>query len=81
MAKKTLYPGLMGATVVDVRPMTEAEMQAEGWESGYGPNPTVIVFSNGFKVYPARDGEGNGPGCMFGVNTEGKNLYITEACK
>lgn len=47
-----------------VSPMTEEYMDYLGWS---GSPPPVISFSNGEKVYPSQDSEGNGPGvlCQF----------------
>ncbi len=68
---------LIGQTVKEVRPMTKAELKAEYWEPRHGRPPICIVFSDGTKLYPSKDSEGNGPGAMFGVDGEsGKTILI-----
>jgi len=64
---------LVGKVVKDVRPMTKAEMESEYWDDR---PPTVIVFEDGTKLYPSRDEEGNGPGCLFGENEGGKKFAL-----
>ena len=55
---------ILGSKIVDVRPMTKAEMKKEFWDSD--EIPTAIVLESGVILYPSQDSEGNGPGCMFG---------------
>lgn len=66
----------VGQTVKEIRPMTEAEMEAESWEGRHGTN-MVVVLSNGAKFYASRDDEGNGPGTLFGVTDDGETVYVT----
>jgi len=56
---------IIGKKVIEVRPMTKAELQAEGWNHS-NEIPSVIVLENGVKLYPSQDSEGNGGGCLFG---------------
>ena len=56
---------IVGKTIKAVRRMTPQEASREGWEEH--SNVTVIVLSNGSIVYPSQDGEGNGPGKLFGA--------------
>lgn len=56
---------IIGAKVVDVRPMTKAEMKKEFWD---GEPPTAIVLDTGVVLYASQDEEGNGPGSMFGYH-------------
>mgnify|MGYP003149022956 CR=1 FL=1 len=58
---------ITGATIKKVRKMTKAEMTVEGWDPLLAP-PTVLVLSNGVKIYPSQDDEGNGPGAIFGID-------------
>ena len=56
--------------------MSDQELEAEDW---YRPNgePTVtLVLSEGTKLYASRDSEGNGPGCLFGVTTQGQHFFV-----
>lgn len=70
---------IIGATVTNVRPMTVDEADAEGWEINprWGA-PTVIVLSNGTKIYASRDSEGNGPGELFGRDAEGGGFFLQD---
>ena len=68
----------VGRTVKEVRWITEGEAKDEGWD-GMGQSSlacSVVVFDDGSKVYASQDGEGNGPGCMFGVTESGEMLHI-----
>jgi hypothetical protein len=53
-------------TILEIRPMSESELDAEGWE-GTRPwrIPFVIEVSDGSIYYPASDTEGNEPGTWF----------------
>lgn len=68
----------IGRTVKEVRWMTEEEWKAEGWDD-FGDSHhrcAVIVLDDGSKIYASADGEGNGPGCMFGKDENGEGFYI-----
>jgi hypothetical protein len=54
-----------------IRPMTAKEMRKEYWT---GTRPIVIELVDGTIIYPSQDSEGNGPGCMFGVDSEGNHF-------
>jgi hypothetical protein len=56
---------IVGATIVKVRPMTDAEMKAEYWFVAEHKRPAVIELSNGAIIYPSMDHEGNGPGVLL----------------
>ena len=58
---------LNGLTIVAVRPMTKAELKAEGWE---GRKAICLEFHDGTILYPSQDSEGNGPGALFGKQGE-----------
>jgi hypothetical protein len=62
----------VGQTIVNVRPMTQEEIDAEGWYSG----TTVIELSNGVRIYASRDEEGNDAGCLFGRDNKGVTYYV-----
>ena len=62
---------ILDAKIVNLRPMTKAEMNNEDWD---GPVPVVVVLDNGTKLYASRDDEGNGPGALFGVNKAGNSF-------
>jgi hypothetical protein len=66
-----------GMTITELRPMTPAEIEAEGWEVGYGNGtPLVMVLSNGVRLYPSQDYEGNGGGVLFGIDTDGVTFAL-----
>jgi len=59
---------VVGKRIVDVRAMTQNEMQQEGWSVPYrGARPVVMVLDDGTRLYASQDEEGNGPGAMFGA--------------
>lgn len=60
---------IVGTTIKELRPMTEAEMVEEGWENRRGET-LVMILSNGVKLYPSQDYEGNGGGVWFGKDKE-----------
>jgi len=62
----------VGHKITDIRPMTEVEKAAEGWDE-YG---LAVVLDNGAKFYASQDDEGNGPGAMFGVDSKGKMIHL-----
>ena len=56
-----------GQTIVSIHNMTQAEMQAEGWDNDMEPT-AVLVLSNGVKLYASADYEGNDCGAIFGCD-------------
>lgn len=75
MAKAENDP-LVGRTVIEVRPMNMAEIEREGWEHHRGQIPTALVFDDGSVIYPSRDEEGNGPGALFGTDSQKRTIII-----
>ena len=67
---------VIGQKIVAVRAMTSAEQKAEGWEGACHGPATVLVLSNGARIYASQDEEGNGPGALFGADTV-STFYIT----
>lgn len=55
---------ILGQKITQVREMTAKEKEEEGWSDWPG-KVLVIELENGTKLFPSRDGEGNGPGVMF----------------
>lgn len=73
--KESNVDPVIGATIVNVRPMTKEEMAEEGWEMHNPLGTTAIVLSSGVVLYPSADWEGNGPGAIFGKTNEG-GIYL-----
>ena len=72
---KVAYP--VGLTVKDVRMMTKAELETEGWEDYYGGYPVAIVFDDNSIIYASSDPEGNNSGCIFGVTSKGETIIVS----
>jgi hypothetical protein len=63
---------LEGKRIEGLEPMSDKYMRYLDWNN-IGEKPTVISFSNGYKIYPSKDEEGNGPGLLF--EYENQQLY------
>ncbi len=71
---KSKEPTVVGRKIVEVRRMTQAEADAEGWDR---PRECVVlVLDNGDTLFPSQDGEGNGPGVLFGKDKKGEGFYV-----
>ncbi len=66
---------MIGRTIKNVRRMTDEEKEREGWDSPR-QNIAVIELDDGSTLYASRDGEGNGPGALFGTNSDGETIYV-----
>ena len=66
---------LTGQKIVNVRQITEEEAGVQGWHLG-GSACAVIELENGLKLFPSRDPEGNGPGCLFGEHKDGEGIIV-----
>ena len=64
---------LVGRKIIQIRRMTEDEMEHFGWYS----NPIIIRLDNGAAIIPMRDDEGNDGGSMEFIDWEGnaKTLF------
>lgn len=63
MAKKDM---IIGAKIVRVRKMTNAELRREGWDGFRGHEiPTVVELDTGVTLFASRDDECNGPGTLL----------------
>jgi len=67
---------IVGRKIINVRPMQSVELRAMGWTTGRHGPPIAIVLDDGTKLYPSRDEEGNGPGAVFGVSTDGGSFMV-----
>lgn len=63
---------IRGKKIIQVRPMTVEEQNAEDWDE----RATVLVLENGVRLYASQDEEGNGAGAMFGRLPNGKSIYV-----
>ena len=54
----------VGRTITHVRPLSDDELSQLGWEDT-NSHAVVIQLDDGTLLFPSRDEEGNGPGCMF----------------
>jgi hypothetical protein len=71
---------LVGLTIVEVRPMTDAELKGEDWGVNLRHGrPPCLVLSNGTRLYPSSDDEGNDPGALFGVDNMGISIRLRPA--
>lgn len=52
---------LKGRKIVDVRYLTDKEMDGLGWDQ----SAIVIKLDNGELLWASQDDEGNGPGALF----------------
>ena len=66
---------MIGAKIVHIRPMTDKELQQEGWTRDFHA-PAVIILDNGYKIYASQDEEGNGPGALFGLTPKNQHIMI-----
>lgn len=71
---ETVDDSMIGATIVDIRPMTREEMNKEGWRKN--EIPMVLVLSTGTILYPSQDTEGNDAGALFGVTSDGISFGV-----
>ena len=67
---------LVGQTIGHIRPMTKKELDEFGWyDNG---TAVVIILSDGTKLFPSCDPEGNAAGALFGSDKEG-DFIVTGA--
>lgn len=59
------FGGLVGATIVKVRPLTPNEVEGYGWDASFGATPFAIFLDNGKVLVPSSDEEGNDAGFVF----------------
>ena len=64
---------LIGLTIVDIRRMTEDELEGQGWDRR--EHAVVLEFDDGTLIYASQDEEGNGPGALFGTK-DGEDFYV-----
>ena len=69
-----MMKGLIGKKIVCIRPITEAEREAEGWDNDHSAT-SVLELDDGTLIYPSQDDEGNGAGTLFG-KYKGTSFYV-----
>jgi len=69
---------LVGQRVTAVRWMNDDERRREGWDFDINGPPAVVELKGGSLLYASSDPEGNGPGCLFGVQ-DGQAVYVQPA--
>ena len=67
---------LIGKKIVRVRPMTNRELEREGWTLTMHGRPPVLVLDDGTTIYPSQDEEGNHYGALVGVDARGGSFQI-----
>ena len=72
--EETVDGEIVGSKIIDLRPMTADEMEAEGWQKR--EIPMVLVLSSGTILYPSQDTEGNDAGSLFGKTSDGVSIGI-----
>ena len=72
--EETVDGEIVGSKIIDLRPMTAEEMEAEGWQKR--EIPMVLVLSSGTILYPSQDTEGNDAGSLFGKTSDGVSIGI-----
>lgn len=60
-----------GKTVKKVRPMTDREIEAEGWGKREQKKAIVLEFEDGTILFPVADIRGKKPGYLFGRTWNG----------
>lgn len=68
---------IKGQKIIEVRKMTQKEMDVEGWDDELSRNlAVVLVLKNGVRIYASQDDEGNGLGTLFGTDKDGESFYL-----
>ena len=65
---------LIGKKIIAIRELSIEERDREGWDRGFR-SAAVIELDDGTVIFPSKDGEGNGPGVLFGYKNE-EGFYI-----
>lgn len=66
----------LGQRLKSIRPMTKKELDSQYWDHRPWEVPMVLEFEDGSIIFASQDGEGNGPGALFGVDGKGKNFSL-----
>ncbi len=68
---------MIGLTIKDIRKATATEARKLGLESDRFNPLIVIVLSNGALITASMDEEGNGPGALFTLETNGTSNILS----
>jgi hypothetical protein len=68
---------MIGARILDARPMTKEELSEWGWTNRMSNSGYALVLDNGVILYPGQDFEGNGQGVIFGKDKSGVQFVLT----
>ena len=64
---------LVGRRITEVRYLSMDESYALGWD---GRRAIVLALDNGALFFPSSDDEGNGPGALFGQDTDSGEITL-----
>jgi hypothetical protein len=68
-----------GKEIVEVREMTEEELEREGWSNTRTHAKTMaLVLEDEQVIFPSMDPDGNGPGCLFGYDPDADQGFYVE---
>ena len=70
------YSDLLGAEIMNIREMTDAEYKEEDWLYAKHEKCKVLELDNGMNIYASKDLEGNGPGALFIHDTKGSKYHV-----
>ena len=73
MAKKT--NAWEGKVVRKVRYLSKDELAREGWDQRQ--KVAAFEFTDDSLLYASCDPEGNGPGALFGVSSQGQTVWVS----
>lgn len=70
--RKVAWP--TGRTILQVRWMTQKELEREGWEGRGGV--LALDLNDGGILFASCDDEGNGPGVVFAISPKGEAVRV-----
>ena len=66
---------MIGRKIKNIRLLTDKELKDNFWNDS-GERSAVIELDDGTILYASQDYEGNGPGAIFGINKNGKDMFV-----
>ncbi|KKR00549.1 MAG: hypothetical protein UT24_C0011G0002 [Candidatus Woesebacteria bacterium GW2011_GWB1_39_12] len=67
--------GFVGRKLIEIRAMTQEELDSECWRYNPGNPALVLIFEGNAKLFASRDAEGNDAGCLFG-DLDGSSVFV-----